>query len=525
MKMEGIAVIPNQVDILCGVGHEAAHHAGNVSFRQTVAEHFDEYFEAVSKKSKMLVSKAIQHKIQETGARFLKKDTTSSTSHAYWYVADFKVGRDKISHVLRDMKNLRELESGQAQPASPQDHNSGGSKLGRPRQQVLRHQPLATALRQQQHHVAATRAVFLHQQKAITQQKQAKAVPHPQRSIETAASVLPQQQTTALPHSLQPTAIAAAVSYQQQATLHHQVAVIPHAQQPTTAPAAAAYPAFAAPITSQSDPRYLFRPEQRDPSGTNQPPAHRARPSKITRTNAPDTIKGHHIIQDRPAADYSGATASLVQDPATSRQQLLQDPATSRQQLQPKIDHSGSSDETMLSSFDEKSFSGVFPDSGNASSSNGISLHGISSHGASSHGVSSHENTSHENASNGNASNGNASNGNASNGISSHSNASNGNASNGISSHSNASNDNASNDISSNDISSSVNAPNGNASNGIYPNGLSSSGNASNGNVSSDERNARASDDSGNSQHPNTSTDSGSNMDFLPSEDNQKAGK
>ena len=554
-----IAVIPNQVDILCGVGHEATHHAGNVSFRQTVADHFDNYYDAVSKKSKMQVSKAIQCDILASGARFLKKDT-SSTSRGYWYVADSKVGRDKISHVLRDMKNMRETESGQAKPPSPQqDTQSGGPKLGRPQEQeVLRHQPLATTLRQQQR-AKATADVILHQQQTITQQKQAIALPLPEWATVTAASILHQQQTISQPPDSempqqptsrtaailhqqqasemshpqqptvptaapilhqqqavlqkqaaeipeQPTSIATTILHQQHAILHQQAilqhqailqqqaAEIPHPQQPTaptaaelkqiqqatsiaaailyqqhailqqqaaeipqqaTAPTVAAYPTLAASILSQSDPRSVSRPEHQYPS-VRQPPAY---------------------IQDMQSADIFRATASLAQHPAASDQQR-----------QPTLDHNGSSDETMLSSLDEKSFSGVFADSGNGSSSNGISLHGISSHGVSSHG--------------------NASNGNASNGISSHSNLSNGNgiSSNGVSSNGNASNGVSSNGILSNGILLNGLSSNGASSNGNASNSNTSNGNTSNGNVSSDERNARASDVSGNSQHPSDSS-------------------
>ena len=129
-------VNPNEVDILCCAGHEAAHHAGNVNFKQMVAEHFDEYSNASSKTTKMRASRAILRKIIGLGARFLKKEDTHRPH--YWYVADIKVGKDKISHVLREMKRernrVRENSSSILRRTTVCDD---ASKLGRQQQQAM----------------------------------------------------------------------------------------------------------------------------------------------------------------------------------------------------------------------------------------------------------------------------------------------------------------------------------------------------------------------------------------------------
>jgi hypothetical protein len=99
-------VTPRPCDILCGAGYETAQHHGNVVFRRIVDKHSDAYLAATCKKSKMKASRAILHEVFDTGARFLKKDV-SCRPHGGWYVADIKVGKDKISHCLRLLKTTR----------------------------------------------------------------------------------------------------------------------------------------------------------------------------------------------------------------------------------------------------------------------------------------------------------------------------------------------------------------------------------------------------------------------------------
>lgn len=99
-------VTPRPCDILCGAGYETAQHHGNVVFRRIVRKHLDAYLAATCKKSKMKASRAILHEVFDTGARFLKKDSSRRPSGG-WYVADIKVGKDKISHCLRLLKMSR----------------------------------------------------------------------------------------------------------------------------------------------------------------------------------------------------------------------------------------------------------------------------------------------------------------------------------------------------------------------------------------------------------------------------------
>jgi hypothetical protein len=93
-------VNPTTCDILCGAGYDTCHHKGNEMFRTILLKHFETYFRATCKKSKIEASRAILADLLESGARFLKKDGNRNR----WLVADIKVGKDKISHALRSMK-------------------------------------------------------------------------------------------------------------------------------------------------------------------------------------------------------------------------------------------------------------------------------------------------------------------------------------------------------------------------------------------------------------------------------------
>lgn len=106
MALSPTIITPRPCDILCGAGYETAQHHGNVVFRRIVNKHLDTYLAATCKKSKMKASRAILHEVFDTGARFLKKDSSRRPSGG-WYVADIKVGKDKISHCLRLLKMSR----------------------------------------------------------------------------------------------------------------------------------------------------------------------------------------------------------------------------------------------------------------------------------------------------------------------------------------------------------------------------------------------------------------------------------
>jgi hypothetical protein len=88
---------PTPIDVLCGTGIERVNQPGNELFTVCVLKYVEQYKHAQTKKHKMLISKAALDELTELGVRFLKKHP----SHQCWYVADQKVGRDRIGHFLR----------------------------------------------------------------------------------------------------------------------------------------------------------------------------------------------------------------------------------------------------------------------------------------------------------------------------------------------------------------------------------------------------------------------------------------
>jgi hypothetical protein len=97
-------VDPTSSDILCGAGYDTCHHKGNEIFRLVLSKHFETYYHATNKISKIKASRAILSELVASGARFLKKDGNRDR----WLVADIKVGKDKISHALRSLKEARQ---------------------------------------------------------------------------------------------------------------------------------------------------------------------------------------------------------------------------------------------------------------------------------------------------------------------------------------------------------------------------------------------------------------------------------
>ena len=156
--METIAITPNQDDILCGSCYDTVNHMGNAKFGYIVAKHFNEYYTAVRKKGKMRVGKRILSEILASGAMFLKKDT----SRDYWYIANIKVGKDKISHVLRIMKRAKEKRetatTSQKQPRrSPSPNHNYVDVWDLARQA---HQQTTSLLQQQQEAAPATASIM-----------------------------------------------------------------------------------------------------------------------------------------------------------------------------------------------------------------------------------------------------------------------------------------------------------------------------------------------------------------------------
>lgn len=123
---------PTKVDVLCGTGYDATHHPGNLKFKQVVAKHYEAYAKANTKKDKMTASRIILDEVLAGGARFLKKDLTTQQ----WYTADPRVGKDKISHCLRDLKKAKEHEdeTNKAEPQKSFDVEVGSTSLSNPPQ-------------------------------------------------------------------------------------------------------------------------------------------------------------------------------------------------------------------------------------------------------------------------------------------------------------------------------------------------------------------------------------------------------
>ena len=90
-------VAPTSLDVLCGTGMERINHWGNELFSTVVLTYVEKYERAQSKREKMAISKGALDELASKGVRFLKKDPVCQR----WYVADSKVGRDRIGHFLR----------------------------------------------------------------------------------------------------------------------------------------------------------------------------------------------------------------------------------------------------------------------------------------------------------------------------------------------------------------------------------------------------------------------------------------
>jgi hypothetical protein len=106
---------------------ERFHQPGNEAFLSSMQKYVDQYSRAASKKEKMRVSKAAYDELTMAGVRFLKKHPI----YQYWYVADQKVGRDKIGHFLRQrrQKNLDNDDNTSQSPSNPSPLDSISSAI------------------------------------------------------------------------------------------------------------------------------------------------------------------------------------------------------------------------------------------------------------------------------------------------------------------------------------------------------------------------------------------------------------
>jgi hypothetical protein len=101
-------LIPNDFDILCGSGKAVSAHPGNQRFQAIVNKYYPSYaVSSLSKSMKMQITHDVMGDIMSSGCtRFLKKDPI----YERYYVAASRVGKDKVSHCLRDMKMTRDRQ-------------------------------------------------------------------------------------------------------------------------------------------------------------------------------------------------------------------------------------------------------------------------------------------------------------------------------------------------------------------------------------------------------------------------------
>lgn len=93
---------PEELDIICGSGKSVSNHPGNRRFRLIVMKYCNQYYVATTKAQKMKVNRHVMEELKLSGStRFLKKDPIFEK----FYIATNRVGRDKISHCLRELKN------------------------------------------------------------------------------------------------------------------------------------------------------------------------------------------------------------------------------------------------------------------------------------------------------------------------------------------------------------------------------------------------------------------------------------
>lgn len=111
--MEKTYVVPTENDVLCGSGNDISQHRGNIRFRRIVASHYERFAVAVTKTEKMKVTRRIINEVlgEAPGVRFLKRHPIFQK----WYGAELKVGKDKISHSLREIKMTKQAETATGQ--------------------------------------------------------------------------------------------------------------------------------------------------------------------------------------------------------------------------------------------------------------------------------------------------------------------------------------------------------------------------------------------------------------------------
>ena len=114
---------PEQWDILFGRGWPKMNHPGNAIFRSTIESRLDEYNMAESKGDKTMIAWSIVCELRDSGARFLREDTSGC-----WMEVSNEVARQKVSIGFRDIRKARQKSSsnsdhGKGNPSMAQDRN------------------------------------------------------------------------------------------------------------------------------------------------------------------------------------------------------------------------------------------------------------------------------------------------------------------------------------------------------------------------------------------------------------------
>lgn len=84
-------------DILCGKGKECNAFPGTQRYRQIIDSFLHQYAKALTRHSKMDLTRKIYEVLAMTGSRFLKYNRSEKA----WQEVSFLIARDKIGHALR----------------------------------------------------------------------------------------------------------------------------------------------------------------------------------------------------------------------------------------------------------------------------------------------------------------------------------------------------------------------------------------------------------------------------------------
>lgn len=117
---------PEQRDVLFGRGWPKMSHPGNALFRSTIESRLEEYNTAESKRDKTMIAWSIVCESRDSGARFLREDTSGC-----WMEVSNEIARQKVSIGFRDIRKARQKslskssnnDHGKGNPSAAQDNN------------------------------------------------------------------------------------------------------------------------------------------------------------------------------------------------------------------------------------------------------------------------------------------------------------------------------------------------------------------------------------------------------------------